>query len=830
MLPKNDPANEPSPVSPFSPELKAKLDRVEGPCDEFEKLWKAGRRPQLEEFLARQASPDRDLFSGLVELDIDYRRRAGESVSFEQYCERFPAFEAVLAEQDWQGDPALSILGERYELRGEIGKGSFGEVWRAYDTTLQRLVALKCLHDDFSEKAFRILRREARAVAGLDHPSVVKVLDCGRGPKGAVIVFEYVEGISLQDWVVRTAPPRQTAPAAAASTTAGASATATVQASLTAVPPAPASNPAASAKMAPAAPFQGTEGGPALPPALAARLVLQILEGVQHIHDRGVVHRDLKPGNILVTPDGMPKIIDFGLSKHENVLSTLTDDGKLLGTVPYMSPEQCQGKPLGPATDIYAMGVILFELLTGERPFEGGKRDELIQKIVAGPPAKFRPADVPQDLRAICLKAIERNPARRYASAAAMAEHLRRYVDSKPLPFLMRHRELVRSAQGFARIGGIGLAVAASLFAAGVVLFPPKPDPRPMVVVETVPPGAKLSLFPMDRKAGRIFTDRAVRPAGPTPAAFRLEPGDYLIVAALEDGTGRFHEVYRHVPGPDEPAVTGFRHLKWFVEGPGRIRLPTIEIPEASVTADMARVDGTTDGEAGQGFVCGRSGTKAAPRTRVQIPDFLVDSAEVTLAQYQETLRVSPSNEPSLKQQDPGSPVCVSFEEAVARAEDLGKRLLEEAEFEFVATGRGERQFPWEDPADGREVRPYQDRLVLGGKAVSGLCSGHAEWTDMSRLDPREKAGADLILPGSFPFLRPVRGGGKLALEDPTDFSLRDRDPEYRTLVSKFEVRKGLGFRCGRSAAPRLHPEDFVRVVPESPAEERLVQSGNAAP
>ena len=788
MLQKNSQANEPSPASPSSPELKAKLDRVEATCDEFEKLWKAGQRPQLEEFLARQANLDSDVFSGLVELDIDYRRRAGDSVSFEQYRERFPAFEDVLTDQDWQGDPALSILGDRFELRGEIGKGSFGEVWKAFDTTLQRLVALKCLHDDFSEKAFRVLRREARAVAGLDHPSVVKALDCGRGPKGAVIVFEYVEGISLQDWAERNALPR---PAAADSDD----------------PP-----------------------GPAVAAELAARMVLPILEGVQHIHDRGVVHRDLKPGNILVTPEGLPKIIDFGLSKHENVLSTLTDDGKLLGTVPYRSPEQCLGKPLGPATDIYAMGVILYELLTGERPFEGGKRDELIQKIVAGPPAKFRPADVPQDLRAICLKAIERNPARRYASAAAMAEHLRRYLDSKPLPFLMRHRELVRSAQGFARIGGIGLAVAASLFAAGVVLFPPKPDPRPMVVVETVPPGAKLSLFPMDRKAGRIFTDRAVRPAGPTPAAFRLEPGDYLIVAALEDGTGRFHEVYRHVPGPDEPAVTGFRHLKWFVEGPGRIRLPTIEIPEASVTADMARVDGTTDGEAGQGFVCGRSGTKAAPRTRVQIPDFLVDSAEVTLAQYQETLRVSPSNEPSLKQRDPGSPVCVSFEEAVARAEDLGKRLLEEAEFEFVATGRGERQFPWEDPADGREVRPYQDRLVLGGKAVSGLCSGHAEWTDMSRLDPREKAGADLILPGSFPFLRPVRGGGKLALEDPTDFSLRDRDPEYRTLVSKFEVRKGLGFRCGRSAAPRLHPEDFVRVVPEGPADERLVQSGNAAP
>lgn len=787
MLQKNSQPDEPSPASPSSPELKAKLDRVEATCDEFEKLWKTGRRPRLEEFLARQTSLSSDVFSGLVGLDIDYRRRAGDSVSFEQYRERFPAFEDVLADQDWDGDPALSILGDRYELRGEIGHGSFGEVWKAFDTTLQRLVALKCLHDDFSEKAFRVLRREARAVAGLDHPSVVKALDCGRGPKGAVIVFEYVEGISLQEWTQRNALPRKVA--------------------------ADSENPP----------------GPAVAAELAARMVLPILEGVQHIHDRGVVHRDLKPGNILVTPEGLPKIIDFGLSKHENVLSTLTDDGKLLGTVPYMSPEQCQGKPLGPATDVYAMGVILYELLTGERPFEGGKRDELIQKIVAGPPGEFRGKDVPQDLRAICLKAIERNPAHRYASAAAMAEHLRRYLDAKPLPFLMRHRELVRSSRKWGSVGGIGLAIAASVFAGRAFLFPPKPDPRPMVLVESVPAGAKLAAFPVDRRAGRIFTDRVVRPTEPTPAAFRLEPGDYLIVAALEDGSGRFHEVYRHVPGPNEPAVTGFRHLRWDNEEDGRIRLPEIEILPASVAGDMARVPGTENGE--EGFLAGREGSTVVPPVRVQIPDFFVDSAEVTIQQYRDTLGgQSPANQAHLNQGDPSRPVCVSFEEAVARAENMGKRLLEEAEYEFVATGRGERQFPWEDPVDGREVRPYQDRLVLGKVPVAGLCSGHAEWTDMARLDSLPMVSGTAVVAGNFPFLRPVRGGGLRAMEDPHDFDLRERDPRERRMFEQYKVARGLGFRCARSVAPRLRPEDFVRVVAEGPADARAVASRDAGP
>ncbi len=221
-----------------------------------------------------------------------------------------------------------------------------------------------------------------------------------------------------------------------------------------------------------------------------------------------------------------------------------------------MSPEQCLGEAARSGDRHLRHGGHPVRAADRRAAVRGGKRDELIQKIVAGPPAEFRRKDVPPPLRAICLKAIERNPAHRYASAAAMAEHLRRYLDSKPLPFLMRHRELVRSSRKWGSVGAIGLAIAASVFAGRAFLFPPKPDPRPMVVVETVPVGAKA--FPVPHGSqGRpdLHGTGAVRPAEQTPAAFRLEPGDYLVVAALEDGSGRFHEVYRHVPGSDEPAV-----------------------------------------------------------------------------------------------------------------------------------------------------------------------------------------------------------------------------------------------------------------------------------
>lgn len=278
-----------------------------------------------------------------------------------------------------------SIVGG-LELREELGRGAMGVVYRAHDPVLKRDVAVKMIRggDSLSSQELARFQFEAETVASLDHPNIVRVLASGEMNGEPYLVMPLMSGGSLATRLKEL-------------------------------------------KKA---------GTNALPALEAAELVRDIALGVHHAHQRGLIHRDLKPGNILLDAEGQPHVADFGLARRTDV--STTDSAGVAGTVAYMAPEQATGgKHLTTAVDIHALGVILFELLTGGVPYGGGELGSILRKLtdptVQAPPVRqFRP-DVSRDLEAVCLKCLEKDPAKRYTSARALANDLTCFLNGEPV-------------------------------------------------------------------------------------------------------------------------------------------------------------------------------------------------------------------------------------------------------------------------------------------------------------------------------------------------------------------------------------------------------------
>ena len=268
----------------------------------------------------------------------------------------------------------------RYELVDIVGVGAYGTVYKARDPELDRLVAIKIPRAGqvTSPGDMERFLREARSAARLRHPSIVSIHEVGQEAAVPYLVSEFVDGVSLADLLSTKRPaPRE-----------------------------------------------------------AAELVAAVADALQYAHDMGVVHRDIKPANIMLDPHGKPRLMDFGLAKRETGDVTMTIDGQILGTPAYMSPEQAKGESrrVDGRTDVYSLGVILYQLLTGELPFRGTTR-MLLQQVLNDEPRRPRSLSdqVPLDLETVCLRAMSKEPSGRYATARDMADDLRRYLHGEPI-------------------------------------------------------------------------------------------------------------------------------------------------------------------------------------------------------------------------------------------------------------------------------------------------------------------------------------------------------------------------------------------------------------
>ena len=266
--------------------------------------------------------------------------------------------------------PVGTLLSQRYRLDAQVGHGGMSTVYRAFDTVLERQVAIKQMHREIASDSDQLerFRREARAVAQLNHPHVVGVIDAGEDDGTPYIVFEYVEGETLKDRIRR-------------------------------------------------------HGRLPVPEAVA--YAIEIARGLSAAHQRHIVHRDVKPQNVLIDEEGTAKVTDFGIARSLTE-EGLTADGRVLGTTDYVSPEQALGHAVTPQSDLYSLGVVLFEMLTGDVPFHGENQVAVAMRHVREelPDVQLRRPEVSSALAAVIDRATEKDLDRRYASAEELCADL----------------------------------------------------------------------------------------------------------------------------------------------------------------------------------------------------------------------------------------------------------------------------------------------------------------------------------------------------------------------------------------------------------------------
>ena len=398
-------------VRAFDDNRKVTSPEIDSVCASFEESWQTGRRPEVEAALQSVSDDKRSiLLLRLLEIELHCRLNLDEHPSVEEYEQRFPDavddLKQLFAEMPTvnpgkQGlvstisyvpvgkvahvppadeSPGRHQFGD-YELLEEIARGGMGVVYKALQKKANRIVALKMIlsGQHASEEELQRFRSEAEAAALLDHPHIVPIFDVGEQNGQPYFSMGYVDGESLQS-KLREGP---------------------------------------------------------LPSKEAAGIVKTVSQAIASAHDHGVIHRDLKPSNVLIDKSGNPRVTDFGLAKQIESDSNLTATGQVMGTPSYMPPEQASGDlaKIDARSDVYSLGAVLYALLTGRPPFQSANMIETLRQVTDDAPVEPRmlnPA-VDQDLETICLKCLEKDPARRYQQASELSEELSRYLEGKPI-------------------------------------------------------------------------------------------------------------------------------------------------------------------------------------------------------------------------------------------------------------------------------------------------------------------------------------------------------------------------------------------------------------
>jgi serine/threonine protein kinase len=461
--------------------------------------WQAGERWTVEAYLAQNPAlaGQADGVLDLIYQEVFLREQHGEPAGLEEYLGRFPQYaldlrlqfevhEAIQNETTTAQTrtPQVADL-PGYVLEAELGRGAMGIVYRARDLAHDRTVAVKMLLPEHFDRR-SVLRRflgEARAVTRLTHAHIVAVHEVGESSSGPYLVMELINGPSLEA-VLQSGP---------------------------------------------------------IPMATAVATLVPVAEAVDYAHRRGVIHRDLKPSNILLEPKRGPVVLDFGMAKVQrerggSSISSWTQPGTIMGTPAFMPPEQTgiEGAVIGPASDVYSLGAILYVMLAGRPPFVEANAMRTIRKVRTAPPPpmrSFRP-DVPEPLERICLKCLAKEGAQRYPSAWALAEALRS-VEQGGSGEQCAQTVLVNETTGRRHVLGAGSITIGRAVECDISIADPKLSRRHCRVVVAA---QSVDVEDLGSSWGTRINDRRVERA-------RLQDGDRLEIGGqvftLRMGVGR---------------------------------------------------------------------------------------------------------------------------------------------------------------------------------------------------------------------------------------------------------------------------------------------------